>query len=363
MTATGTIVFLLVASALVSLAIHVVLQSQAEAKGRSRAGATDAERARNQRTFDRFSESIEALQIDVEGLRGLQGVDRKLSMLEREFAKDRAQGDANSGVNLRLDAVAESVQAVEARIAELGALSGVDQKLRLLERQFATDREDWIQEKRVVSIEERMEALAEAVSALGAQAEQPKGAEVDASRMDRVESDVAAFEDAVSAMTGKHEQMESRMGDVQERFASISARVEGFQAGGVDADELESLRRDVGENTRRIDELGQELNLVVAEVDRLSAKDSAREVEEAASARAAREVAACDLKRIRGIGVVLEKTLKEAGINRIEQVANLSIDQVEVLSQRLENFSGRIEREQWVEQAKELVAADARSND
>ena len=62
-----------------------------------------------------------------------------------------------------------------------------------------------------------------------------------------------------------------------------------------------------------------------------------------------------NLQMIKGIGSVIEKKLLEYGVNGCAQIAAWSDAEVEDFSQRL-NFKGRIERERWVEQAKELLA-------
>ena len=61
-----------------------------------------------------------------------------------------------------------------------------------------------------------------------------------------------------------------------------------------------------------------------------------------------------DLKRIKGIGLVIEKKLQEMGITRYEQIARLTPDDVARISAQLE-FQGRIERENWIEQARILA--------
>ncbi len=61
-----------------------------------------------------------------------------------------------------------------------------------------------------------------------------------------------------------------------------------------------------------------------------------------------------DLKRIKGIGVVIEKKLFAMGITTYEQIANFTDADVAAVSERLD-FKGRIEREQWIEQAQILV--------
>ena len=61
-----------------------------------------------------------------------------------------------------------------------------------------------------------------------------------------------------------------------------------------------------------------------------------------------------DLKRIRGIGVLIEKKLNSLGVTSYEQVANWTGADVERVSQILD-FKGRIERENWIEQARILA--------
>lgn len=62
-----------------------------------------------------------------------------------------------------------------------------------------------------------------------------------------------------------------------------------------------------------------------------------------------------DLKRIRGIGVLIERKLNAIGIHAYEQIANWGAADVDRVSQAL-GFHGRIERENWVEQARILSA-------
>lgn len=62
-----------------------------------------------------------------------------------------------------------------------------------------------------------------------------------------------------------------------------------------------------------------------------------------------------DLKRIRGVGVLIEKRLNSLGIYSYEQIANWSGADIDRISQILD-FKGRIERENWVEQARILAS-------
>ncbi|WP_298964858.1 50S ribosomal protein L21 [uncultured Roseibium sp.] len=60
-----------------------------------------------------------------------------------------------------------------------------------------------------------------------------------------------------------------------------------------------------------------------------------------------------DLKKISGVGPVLEKKLNALGITTYEQIVNFSAEDIARVDEVL-NFKGRIERDNWVDQAKEL---------
>jgi predicted flap endonuclease-1-like 5' DNA nuclease len=60
-----------------------------------------------------------------------------------------------------------------------------------------------------------------------------------------------------------------------------------------------------------------------------------------------------DLKRISGIGPGIEKTLHELGIYHFRQIARFTPENVAWVNQRL-RFKGRIEREDWIGQARTL---------
>jgi len=65
-----------------------------------------------------------------------------------------------------------------------------------------------------------------------------------------------------------------------------------------------------------------------------------------------------DLKKISGVGPALEKKLHALGITKYEQVANFTADDVAKVDDAL-SFKGRIDREDWIGQAKKLAAGEA----
>ncbi len=86
------------------------------------------------------------------------------------------------------------------------------------------------------------------------------------------------------------------------------------------------------------------------------AKAEASAPEKAAETSATRKGAADDLKKISGVGPALEKKLNAAGITRYDQIAALTAEDIARIDAEL-NFKGRIERDDWVGQAKALSKA------
>ncbi|AXI56929.1 50S ribosomal protein L21 [Sulfitobacter sp. JL08] len=74
----------------------------------------------------------------------------------------------------------------------------------------------------------------------------------------------------------------------------------------------------------------------------------------AAPKAAAKSAAADDLKQLSGVGPALEKKLHSAGVTTFAQVAAWTEADVAAMDEQL-SFKGRIEREGWIEQAKELA--------
>jgi len=63
-----------------------------------------------------------------------------------------------------------------------------------------------------------------------------------------------------------------------------------------------------------------------------------------------------DLTLIKGIGPAIQKKLNRLGIKRFEQIAGWDPADVAVIDQRLA-FGGRIERENWIAQARKLAGS------
>lgn len=67
-----------------------------------------------------------------------------------------------------------------------------------------------------------------------------------------------------------------------------------------------------------------------------------------------------NLTIINGIGGWIEEKLNALGIFTFKQIANFNEEDVEIVTESIEFFPGRIERDEWVTQAKELVKAEGK---
>ncbi len=84
--------------------------------------------------------------------------------------------------------------------------------------------------------------------------------------------------------------------------------------------------------------------------------DDKRNVVEAVAVKAA--VAADDVSLIGGVGPKIKEQLHAEGITSLKQIAEMSDEAIFALDEKL-GLKGKTKREEWVEQAKELVAGKA----
>lgn len=88
------------------------------------------------------------------------------------------------------------------------------------------------------------------------------------------------------------------------------------------------------------------------------AKPKAEKVEKKAAPKKATKKAegADDLTKISGVGPVIVGKLEALGITTFQQIADFTAEDIERIDNEL-NFKGRIERDDWVKQAKEFLAS------
>lgn len=91
-----------------------------------------------------------------------------------------------------------------------------------------------------------------------------------------------------------------------------------------------------------------------AKAEKADAKPAKKAAAKPAAKKAAATDGADDLKKLSGVGPALEKKLIEAGVTSFAQIAGWSTADIADMDEKL-SFKGRIDREDWVAQAKTLA--------
>lgn len=147
------------------------------------------------------------------------------------------------------------------------------------------------------------------------------------------------------------------VGEMKGRVEEVRGMVEGVKTKAVDTlDNLEQLFED--RVARALKRLGvptrDDLQDIAKRLEEINGRIKSLADERAAATTSAGEKD--DLKLITGIGPVLEGKLNAAGIDSYRQIAVLTDADIERLETEAINLSGRIHRDDWVGQAKELHA-------
>ena len=113
-------------------------------------------------------------------------------------------------------------------------------------------------------------------------------------------------------------------------------------------EEHESREADKEEEEEAKDEA---LNPKQAELDRIAGKAEKIDFGIIGTASASDKD---DLKQLKGIGPFIEEKLNALGIYKIEQIAKMTSELEDEVNLAIEFFPGRVKRDEWVNQAKEL---------
>jgi predicted flap endonuclease-1-like 5' DNA nuclease len=96
----------------------------------------------------------------------------------------------------------------------------------------------------------------------------------------------------------------------------------------------------------------EEVDSKQAELDRIAAKAEAIDFGIIGTASASDKD---DLKAIKGIGPFIEEKLNALGIYKVEQIAKMTSELEDEVNIAIEFFPGRVKRDQWVNQSKEII--------
>jgi len=188
-----------------------------------------------------------------------------------------------------------------------------------------------------------------------------------------LEERLAAVAGDTAAVRGLQDELEATSAERQElatRLEALSAELEDERGriGMLESElgraqqaaaEVPGLRAELEEANVDRQDLSARVEKLTAASDATSGPGPTKEDAVARMAAVAERTAGGgpapddDLKKIRGVGPKLEKTLKELGITSYRQVANFGADDIEIVTSALSAFKGRIERDNWMAGAAE----------
>jgi predicted flap endonuclease-1-like 5' DNA nuclease len=192
---------------------------------------------------------------------------------------------------------------------------------------------------------------------------------------DQLQSDMESRE--VDVTSTALQQRDAKITKLQKELAGWQERVppiiERFRARNEEAEQLEmelaaaqelivGLEAMLGSDQTRVEPvdaeaLGDDLDASndADDLDENEDEDELDADEEEASDNDLQTDARDNLKRIKGIGPAIEKTLHELGIFRFTQIADMSEYDIDRVAKRLKGFRSRIYRENWIGQARDLL--------
>ena len=188
-------------------------------------------------------------------------------------------------------------------------------------------------------------------------------------RRQRLQAQLEASESLTEKLQRQRDELQKRSDDATHRHHQHKRQVQAYRHG---LDELASRNRGLEQRLRRKaealqqsieerDKLTRQLRLMIRRTrdsrDRPPATTSAAATATAPGGRQA-SPDKNDLQRVRGIGPALAKKLRALGISDLEQLAALSDARIDELDREL-SFPGRIRRDRWVEQARDLLEQPA----
>lgn len=171
--------------------------------------------------------------------------------------------------------------------------------------------------------------------------------------MDSLVKESEKFRDQTLKMTGE------TVHEAKERMEEVREMVEGVRGKATDTlDHLEQIFED--RVSRALKQLGvptrDDLQSIAQRLEEINEQLKALANDRQAAAMTARAAEKDDLKLISGIGPVLEGKLNAAGIGHYRQIAVLTDADIDHLESEVIHLSGRIRRDDWVAQARELHA-------
>ena len=174
--------------------------------------------------------------------------------------------------------------------------------------------------------------------------------EIKDARIEKLNSELKNWQDRLPPLIERYQQRNAEAEALETQLADALEQIAGLE-GMVGSDQTRVEPVDPDALTDGMD-ASNDPNEDETEED-IEAFDNVEEVEDAADADL-HDLPHDNLKLIKGVGPAIEKTLNELGIQRFDQIAQMSEYDIDRVAHRLKGFRSRIYREDWIGQARDL---------
>ena len=170
---------------------------------------------------------------------------------------------------------------------------------------------------------------------------------VDTSEADRLRADLAACTTRGKDLAGKVAALERDLG-------AAEARAKAAKDDLADA----NLSAAIAQATAPAPMAAMAAPIMAPVTAPVAAAPATPLLEQPKGLTAARGGVADDLKLIKGVGPKLEILCNKLGFFHFDQIANWTAAEIAWVDENLEGFKGRVTRDEWVEQARDLAAGN-----
>ena len=139
--------------------------------------------------------------------------------------------------------------------------------------------------------------------------------------------------------------------EVLERGRKLLEEIEAEESKAKEEEEHEAREAELADKEEEVEAKDEAPDPKQEELDRIAAKAEKIDFGIIGTASASDKD---DLKQLKGIGPFIEEKLNALGIYKIEQIAKMTSELEDEVNLAIEFFPGRVKRDEWVNQAKEL---------
>ncbi len=333
-----------------------------------RVADADAQRERMHAQMFALKDNNVKLKTDNETyLQKIDTLDGQLISLQTQNAQLNEEVEENQATLENLNVLQSSYDATKNRISameeRIASLADINETLSKEKEAYAS---------KITSLDSEVNALQQKNVELVKHIEQNTTAMNNFAELetthDATRDRVAALEEKLSKLAEDNKSLRSELGTVKSDNNSLKTELGSMKANNFQQNTTPVMPVVTQTTTNNAD---TEKEDTVEENVKIVKTSSAKSVTEAKTAlrnafgtkmKKATAAEKDDLKKINGIGPFIESKLNSLDIYTYEQISQWDDDLINTVTDAIEFFPGRIERDDWVGQAKKLVSGESTGN-